>query len=96
MRYPNELESIAGISGGPVIDEKGNVIGIIVAASVRRGREYTVGPEILRGVAQRFEVTAKNEPAPVRSLVTPPVSLSASAESMKSSARIVETYCIPP
>jgi S1-C subfamily serine protease len=95
-RYPNELDSIAGISGGPVIDEKGNVIGIIVAASVRRGRDYTVAPEILRGVAQRFEVATRHEPAPVRSLVTPPVSLSASAEAMENSARIVETYCIPP
>ena len=95
-RYPNELDSIAGISGGPVIDEKGNVIGIIVAASVDRGRVYTVAPEILRGVAGRLQGAAPLDPVPVRNLVTPPVSLSASAESMKKSARIVETYCIPP
>lgn len=94
-RYPNELESIAGISGGPVIDEKGNVVGIIVAASVDRGRIYTVAPEILRGVLKQLQGSAPLDPVPVRSLVTPPVSLSASAESMKRSARIVETYCIP-
>jgi S1-C subfamily serine protease len=94
-RYPNELQSIAGISGGPVIDEKGNVVGIIVAASVDRGRIYTVAPEILRGVLKELQGSAPLDPVPVRSLVTPPVSLSAAAESMKSSARIVETYCIP-
>ncbi|HWE74720.1 MAG TPA: serine protease [Stellaceae bacterium] len=95
-RFPDELDSIAGISGGPVIDEKGNVVGIIVAASVRRGRDYTVAPEILRGVAQQLDGLARVEPVPVRNLVTPPVSLSAAAQSMKTSARIVETYCIPP
>jgi len=94
-RYPDELDSIAGISGGPVINEKGNVVGIIVAASVRRGRDYTVAPEILRSVAQQFEVARGIEPAPVRSLVTPPVSLSASADAMSKTHRIVETYCIP-
>lgn len=94
-RYPSELDSIAGISGGPVIDEKGNVIGIIVAASVRRGRDYTVAPEILRDVVRQLEGSQRFKPVPVRDIVTPPVSLSASAAAMKSSARIVELYCIP-
>jgi hypothetical protein len=93
-RYPNELDSIAGISGGPVINERGNVVGIIVAASVRRGRDYSVAPEILRNVAQKLGGTP-SDPTPVRSLVTPPVTLSASADAMHKSARIVETYCIP-
>jgi S1-C subfamily serine protease len=94
-RYPDNLDSIAGISGGPVINERGNVVGIIVAASVRRGRNYSVAPEILRKVAQQLLSTPKVDPTPVRNLVTPPVTLSASAEAMSKSARIVETYCIP-
>ena len=97
-RFPNELDSIAGISGGPVIDEKGNVIGIIVAASVRRGRDYTVAPEILRTALEQLGGTAQVQvdPIPVRNLVSPPVTISASADAMNNSARIVETYCIPP
>jgi S1-C subfamily serine protease len=94
-RYPDDLDSIAGISGGPVINERGNVVGIIVAASVRRGRDYSVAPEILRSAAQRLISKPDTDTTPVRSLVTPPVTLSASAEAMSKSARIVETYCIP-
>jgi S1-C subfamily serine protease len=94
-RYPNDLDSIAGISGGPVVDENGNVVGIIVAASVRRGRDYSVAPEILRNVAQQLITTPDADPSPVRNLVTPPVALSASADAMSKSTRIVETYCIP-
>lgn len=94
-RYPNELDSIAGISGGPVIDEKGNVVGVIVAASVRRGRDYTVAPEIMLNAKRRFGDAQGPEPVPVRDLVTPPVALSKSADAMKKSNRIVETYCIP-
>jgi S1-C subfamily serine protease len=94
-RYPDDLDSIAGISGGPVIDERGYVVGIIVAASVRRGRDYSVAPEILRNAAQRLITTPDPDPNPVRSLVTPPVALLASADAMNKSTRIVETYCIP-
>jgi S1-C subfamily serine protease len=95
-RYPSDLDSIAGISGGPVINEKGNVVGIIVAASVRRGRDYTVAPEVLLSVERQLMGSQRLDPTPVRSLVTPPVTLSASADAMSSSNRIVETYCIPP
>lgn len=94
-RYPDELDSIAGISGGPVIDEKGNVVGVIVAASVRRGRDYTVAPEIMLNAKRRFGDAQGPAPVPVRDLVTPPVALSKSADAMKKSNRIVETYCIP-
>jgi hypothetical protein len=94
-RYPDNLDSIAGISGGPVINARGNVVGVIVAASVRRGRDYSVAPEILRKVAQQLIGTPDAELVPVRSLVTPPVTLSTSADAMSKSARIVETYCIP-
>ncbi|HEY1505669.1 MAG TPA: serine protease [Stellaceae bacterium] len=95
-RYPNELDSIAGISGGPVINEKGNVVGVIVAASVRRGRDFTVAPEIMLSAKRRFGDAQGPQPVPVRDLVTPPVALAKSADAMKNSNRIVETYCIPP
>ncbi|MEM6652817.1 MAG: serine protease [Pseudomonadota bacterium] len=39
------LGSLGGLSGGPVYDEDGNVRGVIVAESARRGRIYTASPE---------------------------------------------------
>lgn len=39
--------SLAGMSGGPVLDEAGNVIGVTIAESARRGRIYTVGPKTI-------------------------------------------------
>jgi len=40
--------SLGGLSGGPVLDKDGEVIGIIAAESPRRGRIYTVAPKNLR------------------------------------------------
>jgi len=37
--------SLGGLSGGPVFDESGQVRGVIVAESARRGRIYTAAPE---------------------------------------------------
>ena len=39
------MGSLGGLSGGPVYDENGNVRGVIVAESARRGRIYTAAPE---------------------------------------------------
>lgn len=39
------MGSLGGLSGGPVYDEDGNVRGVIVAESARRGRIYTAAPE---------------------------------------------------
>ena len=42
--------SIGGMSGGPVLDNDGEIIGIVAAESPRRGRVYTVAPVSLRGI----------------------------------------------
>ncbi|MCR9222471.1 MAG: serine protease [Hyphomonas sp.] len=39
------MGSLGGLSGGPVYDQAGNVRGVIVAESARRGRIYTAAPE---------------------------------------------------
>jgi len=40
--------SLGGLSGGPVLDADGEVIGVVAAESIRRGRVYSVAPRNLR------------------------------------------------
>ncbi|MDE2495857.1 MAG: trypsin-like peptidase domain-containing protein [Alphaproteobacteria bacterium] len=95
-RYPNALDSLQGISGGPVLDNNGDVVGIIVATSPRRGRDFTVAPQILREVIRRLGLEgAQSAETPAREAVASPVSLERSANELSKDGRIVETYCIP-
>jgi serine protease Do len=95
-RYPAELDSLAGISGGPIVDANGYVVGIMVAASVRRGRNYTVAPELLVE-AERQARRGAPDPTrqPAHDVVASPVALAKSAKMLEQNARIVLTYCIP-
>ncbi|WP_298914096.1 serine protease [uncultured Algimonas sp.] len=44
------LGSLGGLSGGPVLDADGELIGVVAAETPRRGRIYTVSPANLRRV----------------------------------------------
>ncbi len=62
--------TLAGISGGPVFDRNGEVVGVTVAESPRRGRIYTAAPKsienaadtasILEGVTSSFDMSIDN------------------------------------
>jgi S1-C subfamily serine protease len=95
-RFPDTLESLSGISGGPMLDEDGNVVGITVAASDRRGRTYSVAPEILRATWQEFGLSAPQaRQAPASEVTVEPVSLPDAAAALRQEDRIVETVCVP-
>jgi hypothetical protein len=91
-RYPDDIDSLAGISGGPMIDD--DVVGIMVAASVRRGRNYSVAPEILRAIEQQLGAEPRQKS--VRDVLGKPVALDVAASKLSKSSRIAETCCIPP
>jgi serine protease Do len=44
VKLQPRLDSLGGMSGGPVLDEEGKVLGIAVAANLRRGRVLTSPP----------------------------------------------------
>jgi len=52
------LGSLGGLSGGPVFDKDGEVIGIVTAESPRRGRIYTVAPENLQNLLPKQTANA--------------------------------------
>lgn len=45
-RKPGFSGSLGGISGGPVFDGEGNIVGTVVAGAPRRGRVYTTHPRV--------------------------------------------------
>ncbi|WP_417449134.1 S1 family peptidase [Kordiimonas sp.] len=47
-RRPTFGGSLGGISGGPVFDAEGYVVGTVVAGAPRRGRVYTTHPRVFR------------------------------------------------
>lgn len=53
--------TLAGISGGPVFDTEGRIVGVTVAESPRRGRIYTAAPESMVRALNSNEVSAKTE-----------------------------------
>ncbi len=49
-RSRNLSGSLGGLSGAPVLDKDGEIIGVVSAESPRRGRIYSVAPRYLRGI----------------------------------------------
>ncbi len=46
--------SLAGLSGAPVLDSQGRVLGVVLAERPRRGRVYTTAPESVRPALARL------------------------------------------
>ena len=56
--------TLAGISGGPAFAANGQVIGVTIAESARRGRIYTAAPSSIMRLLRVEQVTAEGAPAP--------------------------------
>jgi len=55
------MGSLGGLSGGPVYDQDGNVRGVIVAESARRGRIYTAAPETVANFVKATGIDTMGE-----------------------------------
>jgi serine protease Do len=96
QRFPDALPVLSGMSGGPMLDENGKVVGIMVAASVRRGRVHSVAPEILQTTEQAFALDpSAASAAPAQEVEGQSVSLGDAAGALSGEGRIVKTYCLP-
>jgi serine protease Do len=59
-RVPDISGSLGGISGGPVVDGEGDVIGVTVAGAPRRGRVFTTAPTGLRHMLDLADTAPRN------------------------------------
>lgn len=56
--------TLSGMSGGPAFDANGQVIGVTIAESARRGRIYTASPATIMHMLRIEQVIAQGAPAP--------------------------------
>ncbi len=84
-RSRNLSGSLGGLSGAPVLDKDGEIIGVVSAESPRRGRIYSVAPRYLRGI-----ITAPGAGVEPLSLET----YSVGADRLRRDRRVSQVICL--
>ncbi|MEE9347785.1 MAG: serine protease [Robiginitomaculum sp.] len=79
--------SLGGLSGAPVLDADGEVIGIVAAESPRRGRVYTVAPSSVRPL-----VPSARKPLAARAIALE--SFGQEADVYRRDRRIAQVICL--
>ncbi|MBY0563111.1 MAG: serine protease [Hyphomonadaceae bacterium] len=84
--------SLAGISGGPAFAANGQVIGVTVAESARRGRIYTAAPSSILRLLRVEQVEADGEPAPRLSADN----YGQEADDLRRGLAVAQVVCVAP
>ncbi len=92
-RIPNFSGSIGGMSGGPVLDKDGDIIGVSVIEARRRGRIFTSAPigmedMLYRAGKQGLSSSGKT----IKSVITP-VRFPATGSSLRSKLTVAKVVC---
>lgn len=87
-RVPEFDGPLGGISGSPVLDEYGRVVGVTTSASARRGRVHTSAIENLREIAP----PQRRTPLPLAQRLKPD-NLPAEATRLRSTDMVTQAYC---
>lgn len=89
QRSPGIDGTLSGMSGGPVFDANGTVIGVTVAESPRRGRIYTAGPDSISRFLDAQGVIAPGDEA--RPLAA--TSYTREADRLRDERAVVKVLC---
>lgn len=84
--------SLAGISGGPALSASGQVIGVTIAESARRGRIYTAAPSSVLRLLRVEQVEATGAPAPRLS----PDNYGQQSDDLRRDLAVAQVVCVAP
>ncbi len=84
--------SLAGISGGPALAANGQVIGITVAESARRGRIYTAAPSSIMRLLRVEQIEAQGAPS---ERLTPD-NYGQASDDLRRTLAVAQVVCVAP
>ncbi len=84
--------TLGGLSGGPAFDARGNVIGITIAESLRRGRVITTSSD---SVIQALR-EARLSPTGVAIAPVQPDDIARVANRVRRDLQVIQVVCLPP
>lgn len=88
-RRPKFGGSLGGISGGPVLDGQGRIVGTVVAGAPRRGRVYTTNPTVFSEAGLVTSATVqKSQNTPLTK-----ANFDQEATRFRRQMRIAQVYC---
>ena len=91
-RDPTRLAELSGLSGGPALSDQGEVLGVLVASSGRRGRVFTTAPRSVRQLVGTLRGGLARR-TPSRPRLTP-ATLRTAADRLRHDHRVVRVVCL--
>lgn len=89
-RLPETIESLGGISGGPFLNERGEIIGVHVAGSKRRGRVMAIAPETIEELIQARIIS---DSPPLGPLAVSAERIEQAATTLRERYTVAQVYC---
>jgi S1-C subfamily serine protease len=83
---------LSGLSGAPVLDSAGRVVGLTVAEAPRRGRIYTAAPESLLAALKRAGVTPTPPVTPSEPITVE--NYGRAADALRRDLRVTQVVCL--
>ncbi|MET0181701.1 MAG: serine protease [Caulobacterales bacterium] len=89
-RTGNLQGSLAGMSGGPALSSGGEVVGVTIAESTRRGRIYTAAPTSILRLLGVEQITPEGDPGPRLT----PENYGEQADNLRRDLAVAQVVCI--